>query len=77
MSEFHTYYVYTSLIMNRMNLSFAGCGFLGLYHLGVVSCIKTYAPGLFTQTSGASAGSIAALAMLIDDVDVGKNGYCR
>ena len=30
-----------------MNLSFAGCGFLGLYHLGVVSCIKTYAPQLY------------------------------
>ena len=30
-----------------MNLSFAGCGFLGLYHLGVVSCIKKYAPKAF------------------------------
>ena len=32
-----------------MNLSFAGCGFLGLYHLGVVSCIKTYAPRTFSS----------------------------
>ena len=30
----------------RMNLSFAGCGFLGLYHLGVSSCLKSYAPQL-------------------------------
>ena len=29
-----------------MNLSFAGCGFVGTYHLGVASCIKTYAPYL-------------------------------
>ena len=27
-----------------MNLSFAGSGFMGVYHLGVASCIKTYAP---------------------------------
>ena len=30
-----------------MNLSFSGCGFLGLYHLGVASCFKTYAPHIF------------------------------
>ena len=30
----------------KINVSFAGCGFLGLYHLGVTSCLKTYAPQL-------------------------------
>ena len=30
-----------------MNVSFAGCGFLGLYHVGVASCLKTYAPQLY------------------------------
>ena len=30
-----------------MNVSFAGCGFLGLYHVGVASCFKTYAPQLY------------------------------
>ena len=72
-----------------MNLSFAGCGFLGLYHLGVVSCIKTYAPRTFCskvalphipyytpaicdQVAGASAGSMAAVAVLIDNIDIGK-----
>ena len=30
-----------------MNISFSGCGFLGLYHVGVASCIKTYAPQLY------------------------------
>ena len=28
----------------EMNLSFAGAGFIGVYHLGVASCFKTYAP---------------------------------
>ena len=31
---------------DKINISFAGCGFLGLYHLGVTSCLKTYAPQL-------------------------------
>ena len=30
-----------------MNISFAGCGFLGLYHVGVASCLKTYASQLY------------------------------
>ena len=32
------------LLAFLMNLSFAGSGFMGVYHLGVASCIKTYAP---------------------------------
>ena len=50
-----------------MNVSFSGCGFLGLYHVGVASCIKTYAPQLYlNKVAGASAGSMAALALLAD-----------
>jgi len=50
-----------------MNISFSGCGFLGLYHVGVASCIKTYAPQLYlNKVSGASAGSMAALCLLAD-----------
>jgi len=50
-----------------MNVSFSGCGFLGLYHVGVASCLKTYAPkSFFNKVAGASAGSMAALALLAD-----------
>lgn len=39
------------------NLSFAGCGFLGIYHVGVAVCFKKYAPHLLVKKiSGASAG---------------------
>ena len=49
----------------KVNLSFAGCGFLGIYHVGVASCIKEYAPHLLSdQVSGASAGALVAAAML-------------
>lgn len=55
------------------NLSFAGCGFLGVYHIGVMSCIRRFAPHLYTNrpVSGASAGAIAA-AFLICDVPTEK-----
>ncbi len=55
------------------NLSFAGCGFLGIYHVGVICCIKRFAPQLYVHRpiSGASAGGIAA-AMLICDVKTGN-----
>uniref|UniRef100_A0A6M2DS36 triacylglycerol lipase n=1 Tax=Xenopsylla cheopis TaxID=163159 RepID=A0A6M2DS36_XENCH len=50
-----------------MNLSFAGCGFLGIYHVGVAVCFRKYAPHLLLdKISGASAGAIAACCLLCD-----------
>ncbi|XP_011873847.1 PREDICTED: patatin-like phospholipase domain-containing protein 3 isoform X2 [Vollenhovia emeryi] len=50
-----------------MNLSFAGCGFLGIYHVGVAVCFKKYAPHLLlNKISGASAGAIAACCLLCE-----------
>lgn len=50
-----------------MNLSFAGCGFLGIYHVGVAVCFKKYAPHLLLdKISGASAGCLAATCLLCD-----------
>lgn len=48
-----------------MNLSFAGCGFLGIYHVGVASCFREYAPHvLVNKIAGASAGALAACTLL-------------
>lgn len=50
-----------------MNLSFAGCGFLGIYHVGVACCFRKYAPHLLlNKISGASAGAIAACCLICD-----------
>lgn len=52
-----------------LNLTFSGCGFLGIYHLGVVSCLKENAPELLKRIKcygGASAGSFASLALVLD-----------
>ncbi|XP_030755609.1 1-acylglycerol-3-phosphate O-acyltransferase Pnpla3-like isoform X1 [Sitophilus oryzae] len=50
-----------------MNLSFAGCGFLGMYHVGVACCFRKYAPHLLLdKISGASFGAIAACCLLLD-----------
>ncbi|VDP27507.1 unnamed protein product [Soboliphyme baturini] len=48
-----------------MNLSFSGCGFLGIYHIGVAAAIKEYAPDLVTgKIAGASAGALAACSLV-------------
>ena len=43
----------------------AGCGFLGVYHIGVGTCFKEYAPHLIGNVSGASAGAMAAVALAV------------
>ncbi|XP_015256097.1 PREDICTED: patatin-like phospholipase domain-containing protein 2 [Cyprinodon variegatus] len=48
------------------NLSFAGCGFLGIYHIGVASCLLEKAPYLVkgaTRLYGASAGALTAAVL--------------
>ncbi|UXI15896.1 chloride channel protein 2 [Sarcoptes scabiei] len=51
----------------QISFSFSGCGFLGLYHFGVASCLREYAPiNHTTKFLGASAGSLAALALACD-----------
>lgn len=56
-----------------MNVSFAGCGFLGIYHVGVASALREYAPHLCVgKTAGASAGALAA-AGLICDIPFGES----
>lgn len=50
-----------------MNISFAGCGFHGMYHLGVIQCLHRHGKGLLKEVhcfGGASAGSLVA-ALLV------------
>ncbi|VDL59862.1 unnamed protein product [Hymenolepis diminuta] len=58
-------------LSSEYNLSFAGCGFLCVYHIGVISCIKRFAPQLYINrpVSGASAGAFTG-AFLICDADL-------
>lgn len=57
----------------RINLAFCGCGFLGLYHTGVVAALRTHAKnGMMKRTEkigGASAGALHA-AMIACDVPI-------
>nr|XP_033809048.1 patatin-like phospholipase domain-containing protein 2 isoform X3 [Geotrypetes seraphini] len=49
------------------NLSFAGCGFLGVYQVGVISCLQERAPRLVEEAGkvyGASAGALNAAALV-------------
>lgn len=50
--------------ISAMNLSFSGCGFLGIYHVGVASAFREYVPQIcLGKICGASAGSLAAAAL--------------
>lgn len=56
------------------NLSFAGCGFLGIYHVGVASCLLEKAPHIIkgaTKMYGASAGALTA-SMLASQAPIAK-----
>uniref|UniRef100_A0A3Q2QAK1 triacylglycerol lipase n=1 Tax=Fundulus heteroclitus TaxID=8078 RepID=A0A3Q2QAK1_FUNHE len=58
------------------NISFAGCGFLGIYHIGVASCLQEQAPFLVQNARhiyGASAGALTATA-LVTGVCLGDAG---
>ncbi|XP_028286048.1 patatin-like phospholipase domain-containing protein 2 isoform X2 [Parambassis ranga] len=58
------------------NISFAGCGFLGIYHVGVASCLLEQAPFLVHNAKhvyGASAGALTATAV-VTGVCLGETG---
>ncbi|XP_021486524.1 1-acylglycerol-3-phosphate O-acyltransferase PNPLA3 isoform X1 [Meriones unguiculatus] len=51
----------------RWSLSFAGCGFLGFYHIGATLCLSERAPHLLRDARtffGCSAGALHAVAFL-------------
>lgn len=58
------------------DISFAGCGFLGIYHVGVASCLLEHAPFLVHNARhiyGASAGALTATT-LVTGVCLGETG---
>nr|XP_056702072.1 1-acylglycerol-3-phosphate O-acyltransferase Pnpla3-like [Euleptes europaea] len=49
------------------SLSFAGCGFLGVYHIGAATCLQERAPRLIRdarQIYGASAGALTGAVLI-------------
>jgi len=57
----------------RMNLSFAGCGFLAIYHLGVAKALMTHGRKFLMNVqrfAGASAGALVAAALAVGDSDL-------
>lgn len=50
-----------------VGVSFAACGFLGVYHLGAAMALRAHGAGLLrdvTAFAGASAGALVAAALL-------------
>lgn len=58
------------------SLSFSGAGFLGLYHVGVIHCLRERAPRLLRGARrfyGSSSGALAALCLVMD-MSTGASG---
>lgn len=58
------------------NISFAGCGFRSIYHIGAMSCVQERAPRLIQGASkicGASSGCLVAVALTVG-IPVGESG---
>ena len=54
----------TSISSERRSVSFAGCGFLGMYHIGAGMAIEEHVPGYIDRLEmfyGASAGAIVGV----------------
>lgn len=50
-----------------LNLSLSGCGFLGIYHIGVISAFREHAPEFIQgKISGCSAGALVAACAACD-----------
>lgn len=57
------------------SLSFAGCGFLGFYYVGVTSCLSERAPQLLRNVRkffGASAGALYC-AFYLSGIPLGRS----
>ena len=61
----HQNYQLPNIDFQNLNISFNGCGFLGIYHIGVATALKTYVPDFrIENVCGASAGAMAAVCLL-------------
>uniref|UniRef100_A0A669Q891 triacylglycerol lipase n=1 Tax=Phasianus colchicus TaxID=9054 RepID=A0A669Q891_PHACC len=52
--------------MRGWSVSFAGCGFLGVYHIGAATCLQEHAPHIIRDARhiyGASAGALAGAVL--------------
>jgi len=58
--------------MSDLNLAFSGSGFLGIYHIGVVSCLKFYGKKFLDQVEciGCSSSGAFTACMLACDMDL-------
>ena len=51
--------------VENLNISFNGCGFLGVYHVGVACALNHYMPNMkIKNICGASAGAMAAVCLI-------------
>ena len=51
--------------IKNLEVSFSGCGFLGIYHVGVAAAFQHFQPECnFASLCGAAAGALAAAGLM-------------
>lgn len=68
--------------MKHLNLSFAACGFLGIYHLGAATALCRHGKKLLKTVkafAGASAGALIATLLLTvpENIEVNWKKNCN
>ena len=65
LSQADTFQSLPNIDFQNLNISFNGCGFLGIYHVGVATALRTYVPNFrIENVCGASAGALAAVCLI-------------
>ena len=65
LSQAETMQSLPNIDFQNLNISFNGCGFLGIYHVGVATALRTYVPNFrIENVCGASAGALAAVCLI-------------
>ena len=52
---------------SKVTFSLAGCGFLGIFHIGVAACLRQHVPHLLdddVKIAGASAGALIGASLI-------------
>lgn len=63
---------------SKKNLSLAGCGFMGIYHVGVIKAFKERRPEYLEKIAGTSCGALVGAAAICDSpIDEIANMFCQ
>lgn len=70
----------SSFCFRKLCISLAGCGFLGVYLIGALDCLKSFSPSLLKNATfyGASAGALLGACIVCDvPLNIVRSGFLQ